>query len=239
MAERLTKKVYEQELERLQLELIDLQDVVREKGLRVAVLMEGRDAAGKGGIIKRITEHLNPRACRVVALGVPTERERGQWYFQRYVERLPAAGEICLFDRSWYNRAGVERVMGFCDGGRRAGVLPRDARPRADAGGLRAHPAQVLARGERRGPGGALPRAGRGSHQAVEAQPHRPRGAQEVRRLLAGPRRHVRPHGHPRVAVVRRGRRRPAARPPQLHRPPARLDPARASEAHARPRSRS
>ncbi len=115
MAAKLTKKVYEQELERLQLELIDLQDVVREKGMRVAVLMEGRDAAGKGGIIKRITEHLNPRACRVVALGVPTERERGQWYFQRYIERLPAAGEICLFDRSWYNRAGVERVMGFCE----------------------------------------------------------------------------------------------------------------------------
>ena len=114
MTTKLTKKVYERELERLQLELIDLQDVVREKGLRVAVLMEGRDAAGKGGIIKRITEHLNPRAYRVVALGVPTERERGQWYFQRYVERLPAAGEICLFDRSWYNRAGVERVMGFC-----------------------------------------------------------------------------------------------------------------------------
>ena len=114
MTEKLSKKVYERELERLQLELIDLQDVVREKGLRVAVLMEGRDAAGKGGIIRRITEHLNPRAYRVVALGVPTERESGQWYFQRYVERLPAAGEICLFDRSWYNRAGVERVMGFC-----------------------------------------------------------------------------------------------------------------------------
>jgi polyphosphate kinase 2 len=117
MAERLTKKVYERELQRLQLELIDLQDVVRDKGLRVVVLMEGRDAAGKGGIIKRITEHLNPRACHVVALGVPSDRERGQWYFQRYVEQLPAAGEISLFDRSWYNRAGVERVMGFCSEG--------------------------------------------------------------------------------------------------------------------------
>jgi polyphosphate kinase 2 len=114
MTAKFTKKLYEQELERLQLELIDLQDVVRETGMRVAVLMEGRDAAGKGGIIKRITEHLNPRHYRVVALGVPDERERGQWYLQRYVERLPAAGEICLFDRSWYNRAGVERVMGFC-----------------------------------------------------------------------------------------------------------------------------
>ena len=114
MTAKLTKKVYARELERLQLELLDLQDVVRQKGLRLAVLMEGRDAAGKGGMIKRMTEHLNPRAYEVVALGVPTERERGQWYFQRYIERLPGAGEICFFDRSWYNRAGVERVMGFC-----------------------------------------------------------------------------------------------------------------------------
>ena len=114
MPANLKKKDYARELERLQLELLDLQDVVRAKGLRVAILMEGRDAAGKGGTIRRMTEHLNPRAYDVVALGVPTEREHGQWYFQRYIERLPAAGEICFFDRSWYNRAGVERVMGFC-----------------------------------------------------------------------------------------------------------------------------
>ena len=108
------KYKYSQELSHLQLELIKLQEWVRMQGLRVCVLFEGRDAAGKGGVIKRITQSLNPRVCRVVALGTPTERERGQWYFQRYVAELPARGEIVLFDRSWYNRAGVERVMGFC-----------------------------------------------------------------------------------------------------------------------------
>jgi polyphosphate kinase 2 len=112
MAE-LTDEVYDRELRRMQTELVDLQAAVREQGLRVAILMEGRDTAGKGGTISRITKDLNPRAYRVVALGVPTEREKGQWYFQRYVSQLPAAGEIVLFDRSWYNRAGVERVMGF------------------------------------------------------------------------------------------------------------------------------
>jgi polyphosphate kinase 2 len=105
---------YIDELVRLQFELIKLQEWVQKQGLKVVVIFEGRDAAGKGGVIKRITESLNPRICRVVALGTPTERERGQWYFQRYVQELPAKGEIVLFDRSWYNRAGVERVMGFC-----------------------------------------------------------------------------------------------------------------------------
>ena len=108
------KKVYTAELRRLQVELVKLQEWVRTKGLKVVVIFEGRDAAGKGGVIKRITESLNPRVCRVVALPAPTEREKTQWYFQRYVPHLPAAGEIVLFDRSWYNRAGVERVMGFC-----------------------------------------------------------------------------------------------------------------------------
>jgi polyphosphate kinase 2 len=105
---------YDRELKRLQIELVKMQEWIRECGLRVVVLFEGRDAAGKGGSIKRITECLNPRVCRVVALGTPTEREKSQWYFQRYVAHLPAAGELVLFDRSWYNRAGVERVMGFC-----------------------------------------------------------------------------------------------------------------------------
>jgi polyphosphate kinase 2 len=105
---------YDKELRRLQVELVKLQEWVRCKGLRIIALFEGRDAAGKGGTIKRITESLNPRICRVVALAAPTEREKTQWYFQRYVSHLPAAGEIVLFDRSWYNRAGVERVMGFC-----------------------------------------------------------------------------------------------------------------------------
>ncbi|NEP56622.1 MAG: polyphosphate kinase 2 [Symploca sp. SIO2G7] len=108
------KKIYEQELRRLQVELVKLQEWIKYKGLKVVVIFEGRDAAGKGGVIKRITESLNPRVCRVTALGKPTEKEKTQWYFQRYVAHLPAAGEMVLFDRSWYNRAGVERVMGFC-----------------------------------------------------------------------------------------------------------------------------
>ena len=106
--------IYIDELAHLQFELIKLQEWVRINELKVAVIFEGRDAAGKGGVIKRIIDSLNPRICRVVALGTPTERERGQWYFQRYVAQLPARGEIVLFDRSWYNRAGVERVMDFC-----------------------------------------------------------------------------------------------------------------------------
>ncbi|EJN57117.1 polyphosphate kinase 2 [Halogranum rubrum] len=110
----LTKRHYKAELDRLQEELVKLQHWVEEEGLKVCVVFEGRDAAGKGGVIKRITRRLNPRVARVVALGKPTEREQGQWYFQRYVEQLPTAGEIVLFDRSWYNRAGVEHVMGFC-----------------------------------------------------------------------------------------------------------------------------
>ncbi|HET7710487.1 MAG TPA: polyphosphate kinase 2 [Thermoanaerobaculia bacterium] len=110
----LTTKRYEKELARLQVELVKLQEWVKEKGLRVVVVFEGRDAAGKGGVIKRIADSMNPRICRIVALGTPTEREKTQWYFQRYAAHLPAAGEITLFDRSWYNRAGVERVMSFC-----------------------------------------------------------------------------------------------------------------------------
>jgi polyphosphate kinase len=105
---------YQKELARLQIELVKLQEWIKHEGLKVVVIFEGRDAAGKGGAIKRITQSLNPRICRVVALGTPTEREKTQWYFQRYVAQLPSAGEMVLFDRSWYNRAGVERVMGFC-----------------------------------------------------------------------------------------------------------------------------
>jgi len=113
-SKELSTERYEKELARLQCELVRMQEWVKANGLRVVVLFEGRDAAGKGGVIKRITEPMNPRVCRVVALAAPTERERTQWYFQRYAAQLPAAGEIVLFDRSWYNRAGVERVMGFC-----------------------------------------------------------------------------------------------------------------------------
>ncbi len=111
---KIANKDYERELAKLQIELVKLQEWIKEKGLKVVCIFEGRDAAGKGGVIKRITESLSPRICRVVALGTPTEREKTQWYFQRYVPHLPAAGEMVLFDRSWYNRAGVEHVMGFC-----------------------------------------------------------------------------------------------------------------------------
>ena len=111
---RLRRKEYEAEKKKLQIELLKVQSWVKESGQRIVMLFEGRDAAGKGGTIKRFTEHLNPRGARVVALEKPSERERGQWYFQRYIEHLPTYGEIVLFDRSWYNRAGVERVMGFC-----------------------------------------------------------------------------------------------------------------------------
>src|SRR5436305_9965674 len=111
---KLKRTRFESELRRLQRELVIMQEYVKANGLKVVVIFEGRDAAGKGGVIKRIAERTNPRVCRVVALPAPTEREKTQWYFQRYVGHLPAAGEITLFDRSWYNRAGVERVMGFC-----------------------------------------------------------------------------------------------------------------------------
>lgn len=112
-AKKIKNKVYEKELAKLQLELVKLQEWIKARRLKVVVIFEGRDAAGKGGVIKRITQRLNPRIARVVALGTPTEREETQWYFQRYVPHLPTAGEMVLFDRSWYNRAGVERVMGF------------------------------------------------------------------------------------------------------------------------------
>ena len=111
---KLSRKVYEKELARLQLELVKMQYWVKHTGTKIVILFEGRDAAGKGGTIKRITEPLNPRGCRVVALGTPSDREKTEWYFQRYVAHLPAAGDIVCFDRSWYNRAGVEKVMGFC-----------------------------------------------------------------------------------------------------------------------------
>jgi polyphosphate kinase 2 len=113
-ADKMPKKAYEEELARLEIELVRLQGWIKAKGLKVAVIFEGRDSAGKGGVIKRITYRMSPRVARVVALQAPTDKEKSQWYFQRYVEHLPSAGEMVLFDRSWYNRAGVERVMGFC-----------------------------------------------------------------------------------------------------------------------------
>ena len=120
---QLSTKRYEKELRKLQLDLVKMQEWIVQKQMKVLVLFEGRDAAGKGGTIKRITESLNPRVCRIVALPKPTDRERTQCYFQRYVPHLPAAGELVLFDRSWYNRAGVERVMGFATRGTGTRIL--------------------------------------------------------------------------------------------------------------------
>ncbi|GAA1002222.1 polyphosphate kinase 2 (PPK2 family) [Subtercola frigoramans] len=114
LVKRMPKHLYEEDLERLQIQLVSMQQWVIETGARVVVIFEGRDAAGKGGAIKRIMQYLNPRAARVAALPTPDEREKGQWYFQRYIKHLPTAGEIVLMDRSWYNRAGVERVMDYC-----------------------------------------------------------------------------------------------------------------------------
>jgi len=111
---KMEREAYEAELHKLQVELVKLQEWIKHEGLRVAVIFEGRDAAGKGGTIKRFSEYLNPRVVRIAALATPSNREKTEWYFQRYVEHLPAGGEMVLFDRSWYNRAGVERVMGFC-----------------------------------------------------------------------------------------------------------------------------
>ena len=147
-SDTLPRGVFRKELLKLQRRLVIMQESVRAEGLKVVVVFEGRDAAGKGGVIKRITERTNPRALRVVALPAPTERERTQWYFQRYVAHLPAAGEIVLFDRSWYNRAGVERVMGFRHGRGGRGVLPLMPGVRADARALRDHPHQVLVLGQ-------------------------------------------------------------------------------------------
>jgi hypothetical protein len=159
------RRTYFKELFRLQGELVKLQSWVQHEKLKVVVIFEGRDSAGKGGVIKRITQRLNPRICRVAALPAPNERERTQWYFQRYVSHLPAGGEMVLFDRSWYNRAGVERVMGFCT----ESDVEEFFRTVPDAGALGHHPDQVLVLDHRRGAAPALLDAYRRSAQAVEA----------------------------------------------------------------------
>ncbi len=154
---KLGSKPYERELARLHVEMVKLQIWVVHKGLKVCIVFEGRDGAGKGGVIKAITERVSPRVFRVVALPAPTEREKSQMYLQRYIRHLPAAGEIVIFDRSWYNRAGVERVMGFCTQGGGASASSNDAGIRKGDDRIRHHPAQILARGE---PGGAGAPAG-------------------------------------------------------------------------------
>ena len=193
---RLNKELYEAELARLQIELVKMHEWIKHSGFKLLVVFEGRDAAGKGGVIKRITESLSPRICRVVALTAPTERERTQWYFQRYVAHLPSAGEMVLLDRSWYNRAGVERVMGFCTEEEYRDFL-------ATAPDFE----RMLIRSDIKvvkywfsvsdaGAGAPLPGAHRRPHQALEAQPDGPQVARELGRVLAGEGRDVRPHRH-------------------------------------------
>ena len=143
-AERLSREEYDHAKRVLQVELLKLQYWMQDSGRRFVVIFEGRDAAGKGSTIKRFMEHLNPRSARVVALDIPTERERGQWYFQRYISHLPTSGEISLFDRSWYNRAGVEKVMGFCTDEQYETFLRQVPAVRAAAGGRRRLADEVL-----------------------------------------------------------------------------------------------
>ena len=196
------QKKYEKELPRLQGKLCVLQDWVKEKGLRVIVVFEGRDAAGKGGTIKAITERASPRVFRLVALPAPSDREKSQMYVQRYMQHFPAAGEIVIFDRSWYNRAGVERVMGFCTDEQYERFLKRDSVLREADDRQRHHPHQVLARGRQQGTGAAVQGAHRRSAAAVEAERDGPAVARQVVRILAGARRHVQGDRH---AASRRG----------------------------------
>ena len=221
---RMPTKQYERELFRLQAELARVQEWVRVEGRRVVVIFEGRDAAGKGSTIKRVAQYLNPRVARIVALPAPTERERTQWYFQRYVPHLPAAGEIVLFDRSWYNRAGVERVMGFCSADEYHRFLhqcPIFERMLVEDGVLlRKYWFSV----ERRRAGGALPVTARRSDAAVEAVTDGSRIDHEMGGVLQGEGPDDGAHRHPGGPLVRRRQRRQAAGPDQHDRPPAQHD---------------
>ena len=214
---KMKRKEYEAELAKLQGGLVAMQEWVKASGAKVCIVFEGRDTAGKGGTIKRIVERVSPRVFRVVALPAPTEREKSQMYIQRYIRHFPAAGEVVIFDRSWYNRAGVERVMGFC--------TPEESRAVPGAGpGRRAgddplgDPAhQVLAGGQPRRADPAAREPHRRPTQDLEAVGHGPEVVQPVVRLLAGPRRHVRRDRHRVGAVVGRPLRRQEEGPAQHH----------------------
>ena len=186
---KMKRKEYERELRRLHGELVAMQEWVKASGAKVCIVFEGRDTAGKGGTIKAITERVSPRVFRVVALPAPTEREKSQMYVQRYIPHLPAAGEVVIFDRSWYNRAGVERVMGFCTEEQAERFLEQVPGGREGDGRLGDHPAQVLARGEPRGADAAAAEPDRRPAQDLEALRHGPEVVQPLVRLLAGPRR--------------------------------------------------
>ena len=198
---RMKRKEYERELRRLHGELVAMQEWVKATGAKICIVFEGRDTAGKGGTIKAITERVSPRVFRVVALPAPTEREKSQMYMQRYIQHFPAAGEVVIFDRSWYNRAGVERVMGFCTEEQTERFLeqvPAVEQAMVDSG-IILH--QVLARGQPRGADPPAREPHRRPAQGLEALRHGPEVVQPLVRLLAGPRRDVRapptPPGRP------------------------------------------
>ena len=222
---KISNKLYLKELAKLQIELVKLQEWIKHEGLKVVALFEGRDAAGKGGVIKRITESLNPRICRVVALGTPTEREKTQWYFQRYVPHLPAAGEMVLFDRSWYNRAGVERVMGFCSDEEYSEFMrscPEFERMLVRSGILLVKYWFSVSdeEQERRFQGRIKDPTKRWKLSPMDLESRR-----LWRRVLTGQGRYVPAHRHQAGAVVRGRGRRQEARPAELHPPPPGSDP--------------
>ena len=198
------RKEYEKSLRKLQVELCALQDWVKQEGLRVVVVFEGRDAAGKGGTIKAITERVSPRVFRVVALPAPSDREKGQLYLQRYVAHLPTAGEIVIFDRSWYNRAGVEHVMGFCTEEEHQHFLKVCPEFELYHCRWRGTTHQILAGGQRRGAEAPLHCPHRGSAASVEAEPDGSMLTQQMVRVLAGARRDVRGHQHKFRTLVHR-----------------------------------
>ena len=230
---KLKRKDFDDELARLQHELVVLQEYVKAKGLKVVVVFEGRDAAGKGGVIKRITERTSPRAWRIAALAAPTERERTQWYFQRYVAHLPAAGEVVLFDRSWYNRAGVERVMGFCTEEEYQEFMrscPEFERMLVRSGIIliKYWFSVSDAEQERRFQARLDDPMRRWKLSPMDLD-----GARALGGLLARQGRDVHAHRHQAGAVVRRERRRQAPRAAELHRAPALDDPLRGRHAAA------
>jgi polyphosphate kinase 2 len=218
---RLKSTVYDVEMERLQEQLVLLQYWIQKQGLKVVVIFEGRGSAGKGGVIKRITERTSPRTVRVAALPTPTERQKSQWYFQRYVEHLPAAGEMVLFDRSWYNRSNVEWVMGFCTEDEHAEFLrscPEFERMLVRSGIIVIKYWFSVSYDEQRR-----------RFEARNAEPlkrwklsdHGPRRARVLREVLHGQGQHLPVHRHQAGSLVRRALRRQEGRPPQLHQPPA------------------
>ena len=233
---KMKRKEYEREMRRLQGELVAMQEWVKATGAKVCIVFEGLDSAGKGGTIRRITERTSPRVFKHIALPAPTDREKSQMYIQRYIAHFPAAGEVAIFDRSWYNRAGVELVMGYCtpeQSERFLAMAPAVEKAMVD-NGIILH--QVLAQRQRRRADPAAREPDRRPAQDLEALSHGPEVLQPPLRLLPGPGRHDRRHRHRMGAVVRRAQRRQEARPAQHHLPSAEPDPLRAAGAPRRRR---